>query len=180
MTKTRNKSKIVLYIASVLSFIAAAISIAAIVVFAFNITSIIDVVENVVNKLGYTFKGADVSFLCVEFGIVGLIDLFAGFRYISVANRKYNLRRLGTTLIWQTIIQMFFGSLAAGIVGCIGINMALRQMQKPISQEEQVAFMNDYKKKAMGEAITRLKELKAQGAISEEEYYETLNKILEG
>ena len=40
--------------------------------------------------------------------------------------------------------------------------------------------MNDYKKKAMGEAISRLKELKAQGAISEEEYYETLNKILEG
>jgi len=37
-----------------------------------------------------------------------------------------------------------------------------------------------YKLEAMSEAVARLKELKDKGAISEEEYYANLNRILEG
>ena len=40
--------------------------------------------------------------------------------------------------------------------------------------------VNEYKMKAMTEAVARLKELRQSGAISDEEYYATLDKILEG
>ena len=40
--------------------------------------------------------------------------------------------------------------------------------------------VSDCKLTAMTEAVTRLNELRSSGAISEEEYYATLNKILEG
>ena len=40
-------------------------------------------------------------------------------------------------------------------------------------------FINDAKLTAMSEAVTRLKELRESGAISEEEYYANINKILE-
>ena len=40
-------------------------------------------------------------------------------------------------------------------------------------------FLPDYKLNAMGEAVSKLKALRDSGAISEEEYYATLNKILE-
>ena len=40
-------------------------------------------------------------------------------------------------------------------------------------------YISDYKLNAMSEAVARLKELRDKGAISEEEYYINLNKILE-
>ena len=40
--------------------------------------------------------------------------------------------------------------------------------------------VSDFKLTAMTEAVTRLNELRSSGAISEEEYYINLNKILEG
>ena len=41
------------------------------------------------------------------------------------------------------------------------------------------AYYNQIKFEAMSQAVTRLKELRDSGAISEEEYYANLNKILE-
>ena len=53
--------------------------------------------------------------------------------------------------------------------------------KKPtIAKSQEQSFLSDYKLMAMSEAVTRLKELRATGAISEEEYYANLNKILEG
>ena len=47
-------------------------------------------------------------------------------------------------------------------------------------QAQSEEYINEMKLAAMSEAVTRLKELRASGAISEEEYYANINKILEG
>ena len=41
------------------------------------------------------------------------------------------------------------------------------------------AYLSQFKMEAMSDAVRKLKELKERGAISEEEYYASLNKILE-
>ena len=75
---------------------------------------------------------------------------------------------------------MLLGSFVTAIVAYVGLSM-LYKMQRMIPQVvlNNPEFVNDYRMEAMTQAINRLKELKAKGAISDEEYYETLNKILE-
>lgn len=180
MKKQKNSGRILITIACVLSFIAASLNFITIFALSFNFFGIVDKVEVIVNQLGYTLIGSDMSLFCIELAIVCMIDLFAGLRYRRILQNRFNLVRVGHSLMMQTILQMFFGFFLAGLLGCIGINSLTKRRTTPISHEEQVEYINDFKKKAMGEAIARLKELKAQGAISEEEYYETLNKILEG
>ena len=177
MTKQNNSAKILLWIACIISFVAVAINLFAIVVLTFDLWGIVEIAEKYLNEIGFTL-GTDLSLMSFELALVVLIDLFAGLRYLKILkNRVVNSR---SNPIMQTIFQMLFGSLIAGLLACIGLNKLVRRRPIPVSEEDKVAYINEFKKKAMGEAITRLKELKAQGAISEEEYYETLNKILEG
>ena len=77
------------------------------------------------------------------------------------------------------IIQLLFSAYIPAIFGII--TGALMINKKPtIAKSQEQSFLSDYKLMAMSEAVTRLKELRATGAISEEEYYANLNKILEG
>jgi len=181
MKKQRNSGKVLIWIACVLSFVAVAINTVAVVVISFDIGGILTRVEEIVNEMGFTLVGADLTFTCIELLIVILIDLFAGLRYLKIARNRLSVFRPGNNLMFQTVFQILVGSLIAGIFGLIGLSkLTSRRRPVPITPEESIEFMNDYKKKAMSEAIARLKELKSQGAISDEEYYETLNKILEG
>ena len=77
MTKKKNSSKVMLYIAIVLSFLAVALNIFAIVVFSFEIKSVIIVIEKVLNSAGFTMIGADMSLKCIELAIFSFIDFFA-------------------------------------------------------------------------------------------------------
>ena len=178
MTKQKNSGKILLWIACIVSFIAVAINLFAIVVLTFDLWGIVEIAEKYLNEIGFTL-GTDLSLMSFELAFVVLIDLFAGLRYLNILKNKIGLNPRSNPIM-QTIFQMLFGSFLAGILACIGLNQLAHRRPVPVSEEDKVAYINEFKKKAMGEAITRLKELKAQGAISEEEYYETLNKILEG
>lgn len=180
MKKKNDTGRVLLWVACVLSFATAAFNVFAIVMVSFDLFGILGFLESLLNQVGYTIMDMDISFICIELGIVAFIDLSAGVRYLNILKRRFNYGRVGGNLMLQSVLQMLFGSFISGLLGLIGINSLMRSVRPmPRTPEEQVELINDYKKKAMGEAITRLKELKAQGAISEEVYYETLNKILE-
>ena len=179
MIKKSKKGRVILIISVVFSMLTALLNIVASMLLAFNFNGVGDVVTETMRSVNTLFMSTDVSLICIEMLIIAMIDVFAGIRYIAIIKYGINPRR-GGNYLFQPIIQMLCGSFLGGLLALIGIvrmtKDQIEKMQHPISPEE---AMNDCKQEAMIHAVTRLKELKSRGAISEEEYYETLNKILE-
>ena len=79
------------------------------------------------------------------------------------------------------IIQFLFSAYIPAIFGIItGALMINKKPATILNKSQEQSFLSDYKLTAMSEAVARLKQLRESGAISEEEYYANLNKILEG
>ena len=76
------------------------------------------------------------------------------------------------------IFQAFIGSAIAGIFAIIAGAIMKDQKAVVVAEEKVQTDISDLKLNAMKEAVLRLKELKERGAISEEEYYANLDKIL--
>ena len=178
MKKQKNLGKVLVIIAVVLSFMLAAVSAFCAVALSFNLWNIADAYMGVMSEMGYaiTDVSSEISIMSIELGISALVNLLAGLKYIKIVRRGGIPRH--SSPFSQVFLQVLFGSLIVGIIAMIGIvqivkNRVIKDIN--VTKEE----FHDYRMEAMTEAITRLKELKAQGAISEEEYYETLNKILE-
>ena len=115
----------------------------------------------------------DVAFVCL-INILAIRFYLKGYKY-SVYNPQY-----GKMMILNAISQFLFSSFIPGLFALItGLRMMnKKKVQQPYTSSEE-AYINEVKFEAMSQAITRLKELRASGAISEEEYYANLNKILE-
>jgi hypothetical protein len=115
-----------------------------------------------------------------------VVELYFALFYLKAikfnANSVSFARRLMSKSIWHFIFGSFIPSLFAMISASIMSRQAVPA--KPIDTAETIKEdenkLPDYKLTAMSEAIERLKELKDKGAISEEEYYANLNRILEG
>ena len=72
---------------------------------------------------------------------------------------------------------IFIGSAIAGVLALIA-GAIMKDQRVDVSEEKVQTDIPDIKLNAMKEAVLRLKELKERGAISEEEYYANLDKIL--
>lgn len=180
MIKKSKKGRVFLILAIVFSFLMAGLNVFASILVTFNVRGVADEVGKVLNEMNSVLLTTDLTMVCIEMLIIAMIDIFAGIKYLSIVKHGINPRR-GVGYMFQPAIQILCGSFVSGILAMIGIMVMakdqMQMMQHPITPEEAVS---DYKKEAMIDAVTRLKELKSRGAISEEEYYETLNKILEG
>ena len=90
-----------------------------------------------------------------------------------------NEKLLGKRVVIMAIFQLLFGMYITGVVALI---IGIVKMNKKATVIEPVVDSGIPKQKLelMGEAVERLKKLREIGAISEEEYYINLNKILEG
>ena len=87
--------------------------------------------------------------------------------------------------IWHFILGSFlpalFAMISASVMGKQKQPAQVASVEEAFKEgENKEDKVPDYKLTAMTEAIERLKELKDKGAISEEEYYANLNRILEG
>ncbi len=178
MKKRKNAGKILLIIAIVLSFIACAVNVFGLIAMSLNLGGVADLYIDLMSQMGYaiTDVSSEISVLCMQFAVTGLVDCLAGIKYIRIIRRggipKYS------SPFSQVLLQLFFGSFVIAIIGYIGIIQFFKNRVVKNVAETKAEFQ-DYRMEAMAEAITRLKELKEKGAISEDEYYETLNKILE-
>ena len=189
MTKKKNTSRILLIIACILSFVTLAVSAIGALLIGFNIGGVTDAIRKMMLDSGYAATEVDgeITVMVFSFVLEVLIELsFALFYLKAIKYRASSLsfaRRLMSKSIWHLILGSFvpalFAMLSATVMG--------RQKQPAPSVVIEEAFKEnkedkvpDYKLTAMSEAIARLKELKDKGAISEEEYYANLNRILEG
>ncbi|MGN0961855.1 MAG: SHOCT domain-containing protein [Christensenellales bacterium] len=181
--KTKQKNNVLLIIACVLSYLSIILSVLLAVFLTFNIAGTADIYKELLLKI-FVYNTVDlaeqVTLYIVELGISALLNLYFACFYLKVLRYKINNQQFGRMLVTKAIFQMLFASLISGVFALIaGIVMGKKKSKVSPSVQSDNPYFSDYKMEAMSEAIKRLKELKAKGAISEEEYYISLNKILE-
>ena len=103
----------------------------AIFAISFNWFNIMGVVETLFEEMGQSVENIDMTFTCIELAIVVLIDFYAGVRYLKINKHRYNMARIGQHLMWQSVLQVLFGSFLAGIFACIGITILSKDEQYP-------------------------------------------------
>lgn len=191
MTKKKNTSRVLLIIACVLSFVTLGASAIGAILLGFNVGGISDVLREMLLDAGYaaTEVDSEITMMMISFVLEVFIELSFALFYLKAIKFRANslsfARRLMSKSIWHFVLGSFlpslFAMLSAWSMGkqkqpaqVASVEEAFKESEK---KEDKVP---DYKLTAMTEAIERLKELKEKGAISEEEYYANLNRILEG
>ena len=188
MTAKKNKSRIMLIIACVLSFVLLAGSAIAALMIIFNIGGITDALSQMMLQAGYAATEVDgeITVMLFTFILEVFVELYFALFYLKAIKFRANslsfARRLMSKALWHFILGAFipamFAMISASIMGRQGATVRPVEVKEEIKEDENK--VPDYKLNAMSEAIARLKELKDKGAISEEEYYANLNRILEG
>lgn len=182
------KSKL-LITAGVLSYIFAGIELIAGLMLGFNIFGTSDIVTEALLEIGYQVTDIEVVLFGDTLSMIagGLISLYFGRFYFKVEKSLFKPAELGNTVITMGILQILFGSFVPAIFGIIAGTkikankyMVVAGVDSKTAETAKKAGISEFKMTAMSEAVSRLNELRSSGAISEEEYYATLNKILEG
>ena len=183
----KNKSRIMLIIACVLSFCTMGVSLLGAIMIGFNVGGITDALGQMLLEMGYPSPeiDAEISMMLFSFALEVVVELSFALFYLKAIRYKANSVSFAKRLMSKSIWHFILGSILPAIFAMISATMMGRQKMPveyvnvgtPSNDENKVP---DCKLNAMSEAITRLKELKDKGAISEEEYYANLNRILEG
>ena len=178
-----NKKHIPLLIISILCFISVALYAFAFIALAFNLFGLSDLFRSIYLNMMISPSDVDfeITFTCIEMIISVLAGLhFARYYLKAYKFISYQIVDFGRNMIIKSIFQILFGFIITGtislIMGIIYVNKKQKVEPKVFADEDGLPA---YKLEAMSEAVTRLKKLKDVGAISEEEYYINLNKILE-
>lgn len=180
MILTRKKSKLLLT-TLILTIIHMSLILFVAVALIFNLFGIIDIL-NVM--LGEISAGVTIDYYLgtyyIELALSFLINLscaklyYRGYKYGAYGEI------FGKRLIFNSIIQLLFSAFIPGVFALItGFVMSKQKKKIVVAESSDNSFINETKLAAMSEAVTRLKELRESGAISEEEYYANINKILE-
>ena len=168
--------------AGIISGVLAFFSFVMFIMLAFNISGFADMYKEILFEYSANFNLSDqVTFACMELLLMFLMDAYFASFYFKGYKYKINSPQYGRALVSQSVFQMLLASFPAGLFALIG---GIVMSKKPVTEAVQKdstrpEHITQYKFEAMSEAVARLKELKDKGAISEEEYYATLNKILE-
>ncbi len=184
----KNGNKLILT-ASILSYVFAGISIMLGVFLGFNVFNLYNIVVEAFADMGYELSTIDTEIFIytLEFIIGGVVEIYFANFYRRVYESIFLPKEAGKTIIIMGVLQILFASFVPAIFAIIaGVRVKNGKVAKIVDvNEERVeigkrAGISEFKMTAMSEAVSRLNELRKTGAISEEEYYATLNKILEG
>jgi hypothetical protein len=174
----KQKNSVLLILACVASFLAVSFSIVVLFVLLFDGFGIRTILENTLASGGYTVDeiSNEITLMYFEFGLSAAINMYYGTFYLKGLKFRVNSKPFGRVVLTKGIFQAFIGSAIAGVLAIIA--GAIMKDQKVVVEEKVQTDISDLKLNAMKEAVLRLKELKERGAISEEEYYANLDKIL--
>ena len=179
MTKKKNKN-VMLTLTLIFTILQICINIFVGFVLAFNLWGFIDYYNELMSSViaNYDLNMYLTSYY-IELTLASIINIYSAIFYFKGIKYRVSNKQYGKMVLVYAIIQLLFSAYIPAIFGII--TGALMINKKPtIAKSQEQSFLSDYKLMAMSEAVTRLKELRATGAISEEEYYANLNKILEG
>jgi hypothetical protein len=177
--KTNKKNKLLLtaIVITIISIILNTLISITLFINAFEITDVLE--KYLMEYLGVNDVSQMLTMYYIEMGLAILINFYALKNYLKVYKFRLNNRDAGRYLISVALWQLLFCSWVPALFGIIA---GIRMMKKKVQVETTPAnpYLSEYKLNAMSEAVARLKELREKGAISEEEYYASLNKVLEG
>ncbi len=179
MTKKKNKN-VMLTLTLIFTILQICINVFVGFVLAFNLWGFIDYYNELMSSViaNYDLNMYLTSYY-IELALASIINIYSAIFYFKGIKYRVSNKQYGKMVVVYAIIQLLFSAYIPAIFGII--TGALMINKKPtIAKSQEQSFLSDYKLMAMSEAVTRLKELRATGAISEEEYYANLNKILEG
>lgn len=177
--KTNKKNKLLLT-ALIITYISIATTLLILAVLMLNLFETADIVEAYLAEyMGVEDTSFMMTMYYVEMFLSVLINIYAARNYSKVYKFRLNNRDAGRFITSVALWQLLFSSWVPALFGFIA---GIRMMRRKVEVETSPAnpYLSDYKLNAMSEAIARLKELRDKGAISEEEYYASLNKVLEG
>ncbi len=123
---------------------------------------------------------SQITMIVIEMVFVSFINIYFARVYTQVYKYRVNNKNIASQLIKLGLFQMLFAGLIPGIMATIAGSVMLKKRPKASSDTHTNSFLSDIKLTVMSDAVTRLKELRAKGVISEDEYYANLDKILEG
>lgn len=181
----KTKKNVTLTLAAVVSYTFGGLALFAALMIGFNIMGVADVYGEMVKQMvtvGTVDVEMQIMLATIELIVCALLCFYFGKFYVRANRMPVKPPQMGKTVVFMGAMQLIFCSFIPAIFGIIaGIVI---QKKKPKLIIENTATkegeVSEFKLTAMTEAVTRLNELRSSGAISEEEYYETLNKILEG
>ena len=182
MIITKKKSKLLLT-TIILTIIHMSLLLLAALALVFNIFGIVDIMNMILQD--YLEAGVTIDYYLAtyyfELGLSFVVNFSCVRLYIKGYRYGVYGEVFGRRIIMNSIIQLLFSSFLPGIFALVtGIMMSKQKQTLADVQAQSEEYINEMKLAAMSEAVTRLKELRASGAISEEEYYANINKILEG
>ena len=129
---------------------------------------------------------SEIAFACFDTGLTIITHLIFAILFIRLYRRNSPSVQLGRAITNIAFWYLFLTFSLASVFALIAGSKMTKTYSRPIIAEAtprenpNTEDVNEYKMKAMTEAVARLKELRQSGAISDEEYYATLDKILEG
>ena len=181
MLNTRKKGKMLLV---TLIFTIIHISLISMVgiVLMFNLFGIVDKMDYILQT--YVAKDMSISSMLTSYYFELLFAVIINFAAARLYYKGYKYGATGNIfgrrVIMESIFQILFSAYIPGLLALItGIIMVKQKRPFMANAEQTEAYINETKLAAMSEAVARLKELRESGAISEEEYYANINKILE-
>jgi len=189
----KKKKSVLLLITTILTFATIAFNVFAMVSLLTNLFGFKDLYVSTLQKMStYAIDiESEVSFAAFDLGLNALIYLLFGLRLLKYYVKGRTCVEMGNAItsmsVWFLILTFSLPAVMSLITGIV----MTKKCQKPTTIAEATVVPNtnapknnkdisEYKMKAMTEAVTRLNELRSRGAISEEEYYANLDKILEG
>lgn len=181
MANKKNKN-VLLTITFVLTILNMALNVFAGLAITFNFFGVTDYYNSMMSQIveGYDISMYSTSMYINMIFAVG-VSIYASIFYYKGIKYRVSNKQYGKMMIYYAIMQILFSAYISGLFALITAIVMINKKPAPIDEKANAqSFLSEYKFMAMSEAVTRLKELRASGAISEEEYYANLNKILEG
>ena len=177
----KRKKSTLLLITIILTILQMAMALFAGIALIFNLFGVVDLLNAILSEMypGTTIDTYLTTYY-IEFALCFLVNMSCLRLYIK--GYKYGAigEFFGKRLIMNGIMQLFFSAVLPGVFAIItGYVLGKKRIPAPVETSTNEAYINEMKLAAMSEAVNRLKELRASGAISEEEYYANINKILE-
>ena len=174
------------------TIIIAAISIAfnifAIIAFIVNLMGIRGLYGEILQKLysATVDVDAEIKFVYFECLFQILIHSVFIYRFAFLYKKATPGLQLSKYMFSMSIWYLLLTCSIASIFAIIASLVMKNNSQRPIiaaavpKAPEDEKSVTDFKMRNMTEAVNRLKELKQSGVITDEEYYASLDKILEG
>lgn len=170
-----------LFIANaVISFIITVVFFLAGIMLMFNIAGTKDIYLDLLMKVGIVSTvaeaGMEVNMAIFDCIIAVLLNSYAAGIYLKISKAKTILIGASKVVIYVAILQCFFiASLLPGIIAIVGGNM-LKKEEFGIANRVRTpqSSMDD-----LAEKIQMIKDKKEKGIITEEEYNQKLNTLLD-